>query len=175
MGHWIFSQHWENHTYPGMEQAEYEGPLPLSILVQNPTGFTEQASDLGFHETGSFRSIIPIHWNDDGILDYWVTDVEKAPQLWTSDNCTTNNWLNIEAPNHTMIRIKAKGITWTGLVHGQSSYGANRSPHWHVGLGTVTELPVYGCSIPQSRLANMGRPPKTQPNNCTVPLFVRFP
>jgi|GEM_PF-6547540 len=137
-----------DHTYPGMEQAEYEGPLPLSILVQNPTGFTEQASDLGFHETGSFRSIIPIHWNDDGILDYWVTDVEKAPQLWTSDNCTTNNWLNIEAPNHTMIRIKAKGITWTGLVHGQSSYGANRSPHWHVGLGTVTELQSMDVRFP---------------------------
>ena len=137
-----------DHTYPGLEQAEYEGPLGLSALMQSPEGFEEMISEWGMTKQGSFRSIVPLHWNDDGILDYWITDVEAPPQLWTSDDCTTNNWLNIEAPNGTMVRIQANGVTWTGLVHGQSSYGANRSPHWHVGLGKVTKLQSMEVRFP---------------------------
>jgi len=137
-----------DHTYPGMEEAEYEGPLGMSMLQQSPDGFIEKASDWGMSSMGSFRSIIPLHWNDDGILDYWITDVEEAPQLWLSDSCTNNNWLNIEAPNGTMVKLRANGVTWTGQVHGQSSYGANRSPHWHVGLSKVTQLQSMEVRFP---------------------------
>ena len=129
-----------DHTYEGLVEPEYRGDLGISALMQSPDGFIEKSEDWGLTLSGSFRSIIPLHWNDDGVLDYWITDVEKPPELWISDSCTRNNWLNIEGPNGTMVRITASGVTWTGLIHGQSSYGANRSPHWHVGFGRAKEI-----------------------------------
>ncbi len=137
-----------DHTYEGLVDPEYQGDLGMSALMQSPNGFVEMAEEWGLTLSGSFRSVIPLHWNDDGILDYWITDVESPPELWLSEECTNNNWLNIEGPNGTMVRITVNGVTWTGLIHGQSSYGANRSPHWHVGFGRAKEIQSIEIRFP---------------------------
>ena len=126
-----------DHTFPGLETPEYEGELPFSVLKQTPAGFIETSSKWGLDLMGSFRSIIPLHWNDDGILDYWITDVEQAPTLMVSNGCSDGNWLSFTGMNGTKIKVHARNRTWTGSLYGQSSYGANRSPLWHIGLGGI--------------------------------------
>ena len=137
-----------DHTYPGLSEPEYEGPLELSVLQQTPDGFVERAQDWGWTALGSFRSVLPLHWNDDGVLDYWITDVEEPPTLLVSNGCSEGNWLHFLGPNGTMVKVTQGEIQWTGMIHGQSSYGVNRSPHWHVGLGGIQTIDRIEIRLP---------------------------
>ena len=67
-----------------------------------------------------------------------------------SNGCTEGNWLSFTGQNGVKIRLTARDRTWTGTIHGQSSYGANRSPHWHVGLGGITSISTIEVQYPGS-------------------------
>lgn len=142
-----------DHTYPDITNPEYEGDLPLSILLQEDGMFQEQPDNSVFDQMGSFRSVVPLHWNADGVLDYWITDVEKPPTLWISDTCTTGNWLYFTGQIGTAIRLtvqqpdteeSATTEVWYGELQNSSSYGASIQANWHVGLGNkvVTQIHI---------------------------------
>jgi len=142
----IFAQ--GDHTYPGLDNPEYIGPLSISILMRDGEGFREVATRLGFTDSGSFRSIVPLHWNQDGILDYWITDVEKGGQLWLSNGCDSGNWINFKGPIGTAIRFTSNGQTYYGEVQNSSSYAASVSAHWHVGLGNTEKIDNLEIRLP---------------------------
>ena len=129
-----------DHTYAGLENPEYEGDLPLSLLMQDEGAFRDLTTRFGFTDTGSFRSIVPLHWNEDGILDYWITDVQHGGQLWLSNGCSDENWLNFKGPIGTAIRFRSNNQELYGELNNSSSYGASISAHWHIGLGRITEI-----------------------------------
>ena len=88
-----------DHTYEGNPDPEYEGEMGLSILERDESNrFEEVQSKWGFDQMGSFRSIVPFNWNNDGVLDYWITDAEKPAKLMASNGCSNGNWLYITGP-----------------------------------------------------------------------------
>ena len=93
-------------------------------------------ADLGLARTGSWRSVVAYHHNQDGVLDFVVTSVRR-PQLYVSDGCVTGAWLTVVAPVGSWIEVDAGGRTWVDEVRTRSSYGGAGSPEVHFGLGAV--------------------------------------
>ena len=114
--------------------------MGLSIASINDGVFTEIQEELGFLQQGSFRSVVPFHWNDDGILDYWITDVEEPSQLMVSSGCNENAWLYITGPTGTSISFISDEKQYYGELNGASSYAASISPQLHFGLGPVSNI-----------------------------------
>ena len=139
-----------DHTYEGMEQPEYIGDLGLSVLEFDDGLFKEAADKWGFTQQGSFRSIIPFHWNDDGVLDYWITDADKGSLLMTSNGCSQGNWLFIDGPSGTAVRFQVGEHRFYGEIHGASSYAASISPQVHFGVGMVDEIDMLEIRYPNS-------------------------
>ena len=129
-------------------EPQFIGDMQASVALRTGDSFSEARDDFGFTEWGSFRSIVPFHWNNDGILDYWITDVEKSPLLMVSNRCSDNNWLEFTGPNHTAIKFWTGEQIWYGEINNNSSYGATRSPHWHVGLGDENSIQNIMIRLP---------------------------
>ena len=134
-----------DHTYEGNDQPEYVGALGLSIQAVQDGLFTAVQDTFGFTQQGSFRSVVPFHWNDDGVLDYWITDADQASMLMESNGCSYGSWLFVEGPSGTAIRFQVGEKWYYGEVHGASSYAASLSPQAHFGLGdtaVITDVEV---------------------------------
>lgn len=129
-------------------EPQFIGAMQASVALRTGDSFSEAREQFGFTEWGSFRSIVPFHWNGDGILDYWITDVENAPLLMVSNLCSDNNWLEFTGPNHTAIKFWTGEQIWYGEINNNSSYGASRSPHWHVGLGDKRSIQNIMIRLP---------------------------
>jgi hypothetical protein len=123
--------------YPGQAFPQHYGPMSFSIARQSDGLFTEIQDEIGVTATGSFRSIIPLHWNQDGVLDLLITDVDQAPLLYVSNNCTENNYISFTGKEGTKVRFKAGGESFVGELHTGSSFGASQEPLLHFGLGSV--------------------------------------
>ena len=138
-----------DQTYSDMSvEPEFVGDMQISLGLQIDGEFTEAREQFGFTSWGSFRSIVPIHWNDDGILDYWITEAEKAPRLMVSNGCSENSWLTFTGPNHTAVKLTADDQVWYGELSNASSYGASRSSSWHVGLGDQKNISKIEVRFP---------------------------
>lgn len=126
-----------DQTYAGLESPLFIGDMHFSISSLEDGQFREVNETFGFSQWGSFRSIVQLDWNQDGVLDYWITDVEQAAFLMMSKGCTPNNWISFTGPNHTQVEFKTGNQTWYGEISNASSYAATRSPFWHTGLGST--------------------------------------
>jgi hypothetical protein len=90
---------------------------------------------LGLDTLGSWRSLVTLDDNGDGVLDVLVTDTVARPRFYVSEGCTVNAWLEVEAPVHSRVSVTSGGRTQTAWVTTESSYGAGRTPMVHFGLG----------------------------------------
>jgi hypothetical protein len=97
----------------------------------------ELANEYGFGQLGSWRSIVASDHNNDGVLDFIVSDVQHRPMLLMSESCTANTWLEVGAPHGSRIEVSAGDQTWTGWANTASSFGGAVEPVVHFGLGSV--------------------------------------
>jgi hypothetical protein len=123
--------------------------LPLDLLrlteAEPVPRYEDVSAEYGFGIMGSWRSIVAMDHNGDGIVDPLITDVEHRPRLYMSQGCTANGWLRVGAPVHSRIELDAGGRTQTAWVDTHSSFAASSTPEVHFGLGptdTVTALRV---------------------------------
>ena len=140
-----------DHTYEGLDNPEYIGDLGLSIQTIQDGQFVEIQEELGFAMQGSFRSIIPFHWNGDGVLDYWITDVNNPSILMESNGCSEGTWLFVTGMEGTALRFQVAEKQYYGEVHGSSSYNASISPQVHFGLGDVEVIRNVEVRYPNSQ------------------------
>ena len=129
-----------DHTYEGNDMPEYEGDMGLSVQAQQNGIFVEVQEEYGFVQQGSFRSIVPFHWNGDGVLDYWITQAEQASVLMASNGCSNGAWFFVQGPVGVTIRFDVGEQKFYGELQGASSYAASVSPQVHFGLGDVHEI-----------------------------------
>ena len=139
-----------DHFYEGAVDVEYEGPMTPSVANWSGGRFEEIASELGFDGEGSFRSILPIHWNNDGILDYWISEVRESPLLYVSEGCTSNTYLHVQAPEGTHIRYQKGGSVYEHRISGASSYAASISPQLQLGFGSRQTLDAVALKFPRT-------------------------
>lgn len=124
-------------SYQHMLEEQYKGPMAFSVATQVDGQFVEIQDDIGLTAQGSFRSVIPFHWNDDGVLDLFITDEDQAPILYVSNNCTANNYISFTGSEGTKVRFTGGGQSFIGELHSASSFSASQEPLLHFGLGDL--------------------------------------
>jgi hypothetical protein len=123
-----------------VNEPEYIGDLQSQLLRQEDGVFVDVTQSVGLTGWGSFRSVLPLDYNDDGVQDVVVTDVVERAQLYLSDGCIENNWLEVFGPEGTQVEIEHEGGTsWARLSSDIGFYATKPPSHWF-GLGSVGEV-----------------------------------
>jgi enediyne biosynthesis protein E4 len=126
--------------------------LPMHLMQQldseSGTRFEEVSDAYGFEVLGSWRSIVALDHNGDGLVDPIITDVEARPRFYMSQGCTENGWLRVEAPVHSRIEITAGGFTQVAWVDTHSSFAAGQQPEVHFGLGPTETVELLVVDLP---------------------------
>jgi hypothetical protein len=132
---------------------------PALLLRQTHTDagwvFTDVSESMGFSELGSWRSVVAVDHNGDGIVDPLVTDVEKRPMLLMSEGCTANGWLEVDAPMHSRVEVTAGGEVQTGWTTTHSSFGGAHAPVVHFGLGEDQSVERISVTLPGGEVVTM--------------------
>ena len=77
-----------------------DGPRPeASIDLMRWTGehFVHTGPEVGIDATGSFRGVVALDFNADGLQDFVISSVFGRPLLYLSQGCTAHAWLAVEA------------------------------------------------------------------------------
>ena len=113
---------------------------PVQLLRQQEDGmFADVAPQIGLTGESSQRGAVAIDLNDDGLEDFIIPAVERPPWIYVSEGCTSNAWLEVDAPIGSRVEVEAGGFTQTQWAKVDSSFAAQKRPRMHFGLG---EAPV---------------------------------
>jgi hypothetical protein len=77
--------------------------------------------------------------NGDGVVDLLLTQVEKRATFLVSEGCTAGEWLEVDAPEGSRIRVEVGEKTYVGRATADVAYGATAPPQVHFGLGEGVE------------------------------------
>ncbi len=109
---------------------------PINALWQREDGtFEDRGPEWGFPTEGSHRATLARDMNGDGVLDFLLTQVEKRPTLLVSEGCTAGEWLEVDAPEGSRIRVEVGERVYIGRATADVAYGATAPPQVHFGLG----------------------------------------
>ena len=136
--------------------------MAFNVVRQVEPNRFELANEHGFGQMGSWRSIVASDHNDDGVLDFIVSDVEHRPMLLLSESCTANAWLEVGAPHGSRIEIQAGERTWTGWANTASSFGGAVEPVAHFGLGAVETVDAVVVHRPDGTIVETDGPLATR-------------
>ena len=129
----------------------YDGSrlFPIWMLRQSEPGtFTEVGSDLGFPQEAGGRGVIAHDINTDGILDFLIADAFGDPWMFLSQGCTQENWIEIEAPHGSIVRVQAGAKEWMMLASEDPGFAVYQPSSVHIGLGDITHIDRIDISIP---------------------------
>jgi len=132
--------------------------MAFNVVRQVAPSEFELANEHGFGQMGSWRSIVASDHNNDGVLDFIVSDVENRPILLMSDGCTANAWLEVGAPHGSRVEVTAGGQTWTGWANTASSFGGAVEPVVHFGLGAVNTVDKVSVEKPDGIIVEYDGP-----------------
>jgi hypothetical protein len=126
--------------------------LPLDLLRQTETEagirFENVSDAYGFGQLGSWRTVVAVDHNGDGVLDPLIGEVENRPLLMMSQGCTANGWIEVDAPMHSRVEVTAGGITQTAWTTTHSSFGGAQPPVAHFGLGANESVDMIRVRLP---------------------------
>ncbi len=112
----------------------------IKLLRQEDGVFEDVGPDLGFTPLGSFRAVSVQDFNDDGIEDLLLTQIEDRPLFYLSDGCTEAAWVDVEAPLGSVVEVEVGGRTQTNWVKVDAGYQSHRPARLHFGLGEVSTI-----------------------------------
>jgi enediyne biosynthesis protein E4 len=133
---------------PFEDSEDRKADMPLNLLQSSAGLFEDVGAALGLDQGGSFRSVVASDMNADGVLDLFVTEVSAHPQLYMSQGCTANGWLEVEVPHGARVEVTAGGITQTDWVMGDSGWGAAQPLVVHFGLGAAEQVDRLRVVLP---------------------------
>jgi hypothetical protein len=137
-----------------MELVDATGDFWVREAQANAPWWFEQDADGQFEEIGAARGlpreahargVVGADVNDDGVLDLMLSDAVRTPRIYLSDGCTTDAWLEIDAPAGSEVIVEAGGVVRAARVDTESGWGSAGPRLAHVGLGatgTVDRLTV---------------------------------
>lgn len=124
-------------------------PYPLWLFhQQNDGSFVEIGASLGLPTEAATRGLLSDDFNNDGVLDFYVSDFMRSPWLFLSEGCTDKNWLEVSAPHGSLLTVETEDKKWTHLVSNDPGYGASQNPIAHVGLGPENLLKKVTLVLP---------------------------
>ncbi len=107
----------------------------IGLLDQVDGSFTDVAPSLGLEGVGGYRSVVAADFNADGVLDFVAGDVQLRPEVYLSDSCTADGWIEVWAPAGTRVAVSAGADRWVDEVMTDSGRGAAGPSMVHIGLG----------------------------------------
>lgn len=134
---------WDENS--GAEMTYEDTP---QLLRQDEGRFVDVAPDLGMDPAGSWRSVVAVDLNGDGVVDPIFTDVLKRPQLFLSDACTDAGWLEVVGPIGARVEVDAGGHTQTAWIDTHTGMGATQPPLVHFGLGEAQTVDQLRVTLP---------------------------
>ena len=115
--------------------------LPINLLSQQDDGtFVDLGEAKGLQQEGLHRAVIPIDFNEDGVLDLFVSQAIARPLVYLSDSCTANAWLAVEAPIGARVEVTAGDEQWVSWVQQDPGFAGSRRPEAWFGLGELDEV-----------------------------------
>lgn len=126
------------------------------LLRQVDGVFEDVSADVGVGGLGSFRAAASLDFNDDGVEDLFVTQIEGPPLLFLSDSCTEAGWLEVTAPRGSRVEVDAGGSTQAAWVRGDEGYLANGPPRVHFGLGEAVQVDAMRVFLPGGERVETG-------------------
>jgi hypothetical protein len=142
------------HVYPevdGRGRRSYRQPLQLFGNLGDGR-FRDISSESGFTALGpqAARGGAYADIDNDGDLDFIVSNMDGKPMLVGNAGGAVNNWLRIEMEGKTVnrtgvgarVKITAGGVTQYATLRAGESYLSSHDPRLHFGLGKAREAQV---------------------------------
>lgn len=127
--------------FGGQSPGPQEMPLVLlRQLPQDALAFDDLAPALGIDLQGSWRAVVAIDLNGDGVQDILAADVHQRARVFLSQGCTQAGWLTVQAPEHSRVELCADGqrqVAWTTPSSGALG---SRPTLVHFGLGEAQKV-----------------------------------
>jgi len=139
--------------------------LPMGMKLFNQgMNFQEVSQQVGLTRQGSFRNVVAEELNGDGVLDLVIGDIVDQISVYTSNGCTENNWLSVEAPVGTSIRVSVAGRTIQRRITNESSFHGARRPMTWIGLGEQNSIDQFDFKRPNEDWINYPGPIEARRN-----------
>ena len=121
---------------------------PLVLLRQDDGVFTDVAAAHGLTAEGSFRAVVVLDFNDDGVEDILVSQAADRPLFYVSQGCTAANWIEVDAPVGAKVEVIAGGGVQTDWVTLDSGFIGTTLPRVHLGLGDTDVVDGIVVTLP---------------------------
>ncbi|HND30068.1 MAG TPA: FG-GAP-like repeat-containing protein [Myxococcota bacterium] len=124
-------------------------PFPVYALSETDSGAWEDHGEAwGFPQRAGTRTVLVQDLNDDGLQDLIFGDGWRTPHLLLSDGCTSAGWIEVEAPEGTLIQVDLGDQTVAGRVSRDGSYGSAGRARLHLGTGARSSVVSVTAQVP---------------------------
>jgi hypothetical protein len=130
----------------GFSSSE-DGGSVADVRRQATAGVME-AADWGIAPEGGSRNVAALDLNEDGVLDVVWGMLDGPPRIYESAGCTDGAWLQVVAPEGSIVRIEAGDRTWAAVVTGQPGFATSVPVHAHLGLGDTQSIDRVRLDVP---------------------------
>lgn len=124
-------------------------PYPIWLIEQQPDHtYTEISENIGLEQNSVSRAVITHDINNDGVVDFLVSDAKRLAYVYMSDECTANNWIEISGPDNSIVRVVAGDKVWTIHMTHTPGMAASMPSTVHIGLGEIDTIDWIDIDIP---------------------------
>lgn len=122
--------------------------------LQPDQSWADAGAEFRFSTEMQARTPITADLNHDGTLDILFSDALTSPHVALSSGCNPNHWVEITAPEGSIITVEAGDFSRTALVTQDRSFSSAGPLVARVGLGshdTITAITVQAPFQPPQR------------------------
>jgi hypothetical protein len=121
---------------------------PTWLLRNAESGFEEVGADVGLPQATIGRGLVVADVNGDDVLDLLAGDGGRTPNVLASTGCVGGAWLDVEAPEGSVVTVEAEGRSWIAAVGGDAGYGTSGPTRIRIGLGEVSTIDAVTARVP---------------------------
>ncbi|UCF38266.1 MAG: CRTAC1 family protein [Acidobacteriota bacterium] len=156
------------HVYPEVNNYEIGTSFKQQNLVFRNLGngqFEEMTSQsgLGFEEIKNSRALLPGDINNDGQLDFLITNLDEEPSLLLNDSSAKGHWLIIKLvgrkSNRTAVgsevTVRTPGMRQFRAVVGGGGYQSQNDYRLHFGVASNETVEAVEIKWPDGRLQKL--------------------
>ena len=119
-----------------------------AVYQQQNGTWVDTAASFGFPQDNHGRSVVPVDLNEDGALDLVFGDGWRAPYIALSNGCFEGNWIEVVAPEGTLVEVEAGALKRVALVTHDRSFASTGPLVARIGLGSETTVQAITLHLP---------------------------
>lgn len=124
-------------------------PFPVYALSEGTDGtWEDHGQTWGLPQQAGTRTVLVQDLNDDGVQDLLFGDGWRTPHVMLSDGCTSAGWIEVEAPEGTLVQVDLGDQVVAGRVSRDGSYGSAGRARLHLGTGARSSASSVTVQVP---------------------------